>query len=160
MGRKIAKTIDLAYIAGFLDGDGSIMVQIKNRPSSPIGFRLMFTICFYQDTRHDKTLKWMQDILEIGYITIRKDNITELRINGYKSVKKILQDFEPHIKFKKEQVKFVLEILNLIGDKRLKDVAKEDRMKIAKLICKLRQENYFSSRRKYSDKEIVKLLNF
>ena len=30
------KNIDLAYIAGFLDGDGSVMVQVKKTKFSPM----------------------------------------------------------------------------------------------------------------------------
>ena len=46
MGRPIqthkkVKDIDLAYIAGFLDGDGSVMVQVKKTKFNPKGWRLM-----------------------------------------------------------------------------------------------------------------------
>ena len=42
--------IYLAYIAGFLDGDGSLMLQIKKRKDGNRSkFRFMPTICFYQD---------------------------------------------------------------------------------------------------------------
>jgi len=47
---------DLAYIAGFLDGDGSLMLQLKKRADMKRGIRFMTTIYLYQDTRHDKDL--------------------------------------------------------------------------------------------------------
>jgi hypothetical protein len=72
---------DLAYIAGFLDGDGSLMMQIKTRSDNG-KFRFMLTVCMYQDTRHEKTLLWIRKKFGIGYISRRNDNITELRING------------------------------------------------------------------------------
>ena len=59
--------IDLAYIAGFLDGDGSLMLQIKKRTDGKNKFRFMATICFYQDARHEKNLYWIRKILGIGY---------------------------------------------------------------------------------------------
>ena len=49
MGSRL-KT-DLAYIAGFLDGDGSIMLQVKLRRDTVRAVRFMATICLYQDTR-------------------------------------------------------------------------------------------------------------
>ena len=49
---KKVKDTNLAYIAGFLDGDGSVMVQVKKTKFNPKGWRLMFTICFYQDSNH------------------------------------------------------------------------------------------------------------
>ena len=33
--RQKPKIQDLAYIAGFLDGDGSIMIQVKRRADAP-----------------------------------------------------------------------------------------------------------------------------
>jgi hypothetical protein len=56
---------DIAYIAGFLDGDGSIMLQIKKRNDTKRGFRFMATICLYQDSRHEKPLYWMRKVFDI-----------------------------------------------------------------------------------------------
>lgn len=54
MGSRL--DIENAYIAGFLDGDGSLMLQIKRRKDCKSGYRFMATICFYQDSCHDKHL--------------------------------------------------------------------------------------------------------
>lgn len=99
---------DTAYIAGFLDGDGSIMLQIKKRSDTKRGVRFMATICFYQDTRHEKPLLWIQEKLGIGYISRRKDNITELRINGFSRVRDILYDLSPYIRFKTVQTRALI----------------------------------------------------
>ena len=93
--------INLAYIAGFLDGDGSLMLQIKKRKDGRLKRRFMCTVCFYQDSRHEKSLYWIKKVLGIGYISKRNDGMTELRINGFKQVKNILQKLRPFIKFKK-----------------------------------------------------------
>src|SRR3990167_10282370 len=82
--------VQLAYIAGFLDVDGSLMLQIKKRNDSKLKGRFMCTICFYQDSRHEKPLYWIKKILKIGYISKRNDRITELRINGYNQCEKIM----------------------------------------------------------------------
>ena len=150
MGRqtKILNT-DLSYIAGFLDGDGSVIVQIKNRKDSPKGWRLMFTVCFYQDTRHEKPLFWIQRKLGIGYISRRSDNITELRINGYEQTRNILKKLYPYVKFKKKQIEYVLQILKLLeSGKNLSKMKKKDRRKIANAISKSRQQTYQSGLKK------------
>ncbi len=150
MGRqvKILNT-DLAYIAGFLDGDGSVIVQVKNRKDTPKGWRLMFTICFYQDSRHEKPLLWIQKKLGIGYISQRKDGITELRINGYEQTRNILEKLYPYLKFKKKQTKYVLQILKLLEPKRsLFEIKKKDRIRIANAILKSRKETYQSGLKK------------
>ena len=94
---------NLAYIAGFLDGDGSLMLQIKKRKDGKLKRRFMATICFYQDSRHEKTLSWICKVLKIGYLSRRNDGITELRINGAKQIKNILEKLMPFIKFKRKQ---------------------------------------------------------
>lgn len=50
------KKEEKAYIAGFLDGDGSVMLQCKPRKRVSFGFRAKTTICFYQDSRYEKGL--------------------------------------------------------------------------------------------------------
>jgi hypothetical protein len=97
---KLTKT-DLAYIAGFLDGDGSLMLQLKKRKDGKSKARFMATICFYQDTRHQEGLAWIRSIFNIGYLSHRKDGMSELRINGYQQVKNILTLLQPFVRFKK-----------------------------------------------------------
>ncbi len=148
MGRQILQT-DLAYIAGFLDGDGCITVQIKKAKNRPNGWRLMFTICFYQDTRHEKTLFWIKEKLGIGYISRRNDRMTELRINGYEQVRNILQNIYPYSKFKKKQIESILKILKIIQKgKSLVSLSRKDRIFIANEITKARSENYQSGQKR------------
>ena len=160
MGTQIIKLTDWAYIAGFLDGDGSIMVQIKNRPEARIEWRLMFTVCFYQDSRHKKSLKWIQDKIGIGYLSDRNDKITELRINGYEQVENILLKVKPFVKFKSKQTTVVLKILSLISGRNFVQLPRKTRLEIENLICELRNENYFSSNRKYRKNDLRKLFGF
>ncbi len=148
---------DLSYIAGFLDGDGSIMVQVKNRRGTPRGWRLMCTICFYQDTHHKKPLRWIRNTLGIGYLSNRNDHITELRINGFVKIQRILMSLKPYIKFKARQVELVLHILSRLEGKRLIDLPRRDRLRIAGDIIRLRKENYKSHTRKYDSDALRKI---
>lgn len=158
--RQKPKIQDLAYIAGFLDGDGSIMIQVKRRADAPKGWRIMATICFYQDIRHKAPLVWMRDVFGIGYISNRNDNITELRINGYNAVKKILLELQPFIKFKRKQVIYALRTLTRLEKKPIATISKEERLAIADDIIALRGENYQSHQRRYTDASIRELLGF
>ena len=145
MGRLIkAKNVDLAYIAGFLDGDGSVMVQVKKTKFSIKGWRLMFTICFYQDSKHDQPLSWIKRRLGIGYISHRNDGMTELRINGYARVETILRKLFPYLRFKKKQVTIILNILKLVHNKKIGELSRKQRLKIADLIYKSRELTYKS----------------
>lgn len=151
---------DWAYIAGFFDGDGSLMVQIKNRRDTATGWRIMFTICFYQDTRHKEPLQWMQQMFGIGYLHDRNDGMTELRINGYGQVKKILEGMQPHIKFKRKQVQYALNILNAIEGKSFPSLSRRVRSRTADWIIKLREANYKAHSYKHSPAAIKSLLTF
>ncbi len=145
---------DLAYIAGFLDGDGSLMIQIKKRSDSKKGIRVMLTICFYQDTRHEKPLLWIRKILGIGYISRRKDGMTELRINGFAQVERVLKNLLPFIKFKEIQAKAILESAVILQ----KGFEENVRRKILESILVVQQENY-ASRSKKSRTDLLKILD-
>ena len=103
-----------AYIAGFLDGDGSIMLQLKPRKVVNYGFRVRTIICFYQDSRHKKGLIWIRKKLGIGYLSQRKDGITEFRIEGHRAVKSILKKLQPFIIFKEKQAEIMLKALSIM----------------------------------------------
>jgi len=141
--------IHLAYIAGFIDGDGSLMLQIKKRKDgNKSNFRFMPTICFYQDTRHEKTLYWIRDVLKIGYISKRNDGMTELRINGYKQIRDILQSLLPHIKFKKIQANALKKACEILLKTELKLLNKIQLTKIVDLILVIQNENYVTKKKK------------
>ena len=163
MGRptKIQK-IDLAYIAGFLDGDGSVMIQIKQRKDTTRGWRIMFTICFYQDTRHEKPLKWIRSKLGIGYISRRNDGMTELRINGYDQNYTILKSLYPYLKFKKERVQYILKICAVLQKRSLANLRQRDRKVIANAIIAARKQSYQSGSKKGEKlrKDLKKILKF
>lgn len=146
MGRQIKiLNTDLSYIAGFLDGDGSVMIQIKRRKDSSRGWRLMFTICFYQDTRHEKPLFWIQKKLGIGYISRRNDNMTELRINGHKQVKDILEKLYPYVRFKKKQIEYTIQMFQILdSEEKISEIKRKDKKRLANAILRSRQQSYQS----------------
>lgn len=155
MGSRL-KT-ELAYIAGFLDGDGSIMAQIKKRNEGKLGFRIMLTICFYQDTRHAKPLYWIRDVFNIGYISIRNDGITELRVNGYKQVRRILSELLPYIRFKKTQAVATIAIASILSEKRFSVLTRGEKKMVADKIITIQKSNYKSSTKKRSS-DVLKIL--
>ena len=146
-----------AYIAGFLDGDGSIMLQIKKRSDTTRGYRFMATICFYQDSRHDMTLYWIQDTLGIGYVSKRNDAMTEVRINGFAQVKLVLQALRPYIRFKSIQTKAMIAACGIL-EKGSNKLTKQDIFQVVDLILIIQNENYKAHRKK-SKEEILALLD-
>ena len=154
---KKVKDTNLAYIAGFLDGDGSVMVQVKKTKFNPKGWRLMFTICFYQDSNHAQPLSWIRKILGIGYLSYRNDGITELRINGYAQTERILKDLLPYLRFKKKQITIILKILRLVHNKKLGQLTSQKRLRIVDLIYESRQLTYKSGWKNLSNEKKAEL---
>ena len=138
----------MAYIAGFLDGDGSLMLQIKKRKDSKCGWRFMATICLYQDSRHDKPLYWMRKCLGIGYISKRSDGITELRVNGYNQCDIILKKLYPFIKFKKPQTEALMRAIEILNSKRIEILSLIDKKRLLSFIMKIQSHNYQSPRKR------------
>ncbi len=154
---KIEKKNELAYIAGFLDGDGSLMLQIKKRKDGNIGIRFMSTICFYQDTRHEKDLNWIRNVFKIGYISRRNDGMTELRINGYNQIEEILRKLLPYIRFKKLQAKALKSACEILSKTKFKMLTKRQLKKLVDLILVIQNENYVTKKKKTKE-ELFKIL--
>ena len=149
--------IKLAYVAGFLDGDGSLMLQLKKRSDSKRAIRFMTTICFYQDTRHEKTLYWIKEVLGIGYISKRNDGMTELRINGYKQIRHILKSLLPYIKFKKLQTFALLQACEILSNTKFSKLTKKQLTTLVNLMLVIQSENYVTKKKK-TRKELCKIL--
>lgn len=147
-----------AYIAGFLDGDGSLMLQLKKRKDSQRGIRFMATICFYQDTRHEKPLYWIRDILGIGYVSKRNDHMTELRINGYSQIRNILKQLLPYFQFKKRQAMALYQACEILSRTSIKNLNRLQRHKLVKHILDIQNENYVTKKKK-TQEELYMMLD-
>ena len=139
---------DVAYIAGFLDGDGSLMLQVKKRKDGRVKARFMATICFYQDTRHERTLYWIKEILKIGYISRRKDGMSELRINGYAQVKDILTVLSPYIRFKAVQAKTLIRATEILSSGMFRTLTKRQVLSLIDCVLRMQSENYVTKKKK------------
>ena len=154
---EVDRKIDLAYIAGFLDGDGSLMLQIKNRKDGVSKIRFMSTICFYQDTRHETTLYWIRKVLGKGYLHQRNDGMSELRINGFASVRDILESLRPYIRFKSIQTEALIEACTILSSTKYRMLDREQKVKLVDLILVIQRENYVTKKKKTRD-ELLRIL--
>lgn len=130
-----------AYIAGFIDGDGSIRIQLQPRKNS---FRVRAIISIAQKWGKEEELQWIRDQFEIGYMYQRNDEITELRVEGHEAVERILKELKPYILFKEKQVELVLKILEYLKK------GKANLLEIAKLSDKISKLNYVTVQKKYT----------
>nr|QWL15227.1 hypothetical protein [Ulva rigida] len=100
-----------AYIAGFLDGDGSINAQIIKREDYILKFQIRVSITFFQKTIRHWFLIKLYKKLSYGTLRKRPDGMSEYSIVGINSVENILNLLLPYIELKKPQAKLLLEII-------------------------------------------------
>ena len=105
-----------SYIAGFLDGDGSIHFQLVRQKEYRFGFYIRASISFSQSTSARHGLERIQSMLGgRGYLRDRDTGMSDLVITSRPIVVEILQDVEPYVIFKKDHVRRALELLPLLG---------------------------------------------
>ncbi len=104
-----------SYIAGFLDGDGSIHFQLVRQKEYRFGFYIRASISFSQSTSARHGLERIQSMLGGGgYLRDRGTGMSDLVITSRPIVAEILQDVEPYVIFKKTHVRRALELLPLL----------------------------------------------
>jgi hypothetical protein len=137
------ESIILAYIAGFLDGDGSIFFQIIPRKDYKDRFCIRSSIAFYQKTNYKEILEWLKEQFgNVGYIRHRKTGISDYTIVDSIEVRKILLLLQPYVRLKKKQVELGLEIFNRIENRK----SEQDFLEICKLVDKFKELNYSKKR--------------
>ena len=150
MDNKITE-LELAYIAGFLDGDGSIMTQIVKNESYKYGYTIRISIVFYQKTSNQWILLWFKNKLKYGTLRKRNDGMSEYCIVSSDPVRTILISLDKYIKLKNNLLKLVLKI---IEDKRnIKSF--EDFIEVCRLVDKT-QFMTLSKKRSITSETVIK----
>ena len=104
--------LDKAYISGFLDGDGSIIVQIVKDDTRKFKFYIRVSVVFFQKSVYHWFMLWLKDIFSPhGYITKRPCGMSEFVIVAQAPVETILTELYPYLKIKKPLCRLVLNII-------------------------------------------------
>ena len=151
------KDVELAYIAGSLDGDGCIMLQLIRREDYALGYQIRSSIVFYQKTQYKNFLIWLKSRLKDGYIRERNDGISEYTIVGFSPTKKVLSPLLPYLKLKKPQAKLAIKVIDQTPGAG-KKYTPGQLLKLASQVDKFAQLNY-SKKRKRTAAEVKEYLN-
>ena len=134
-----------AYLAGFLDGDGSIYVRLKPNPTYRFGYQVSPYIVLFQSSRDREKFSLICEMVKsFGHLRERNDGICEFVINKKDAIREFLAFVKPYILLKAKQAELILEIL----DAKEKVENKKDFELLAKLVDRFRELNY-SKKRKY-----------
>lgn len=113
MNKNIKLTSEeIAYIAGFLDGDGCLLAQLIRRKDYRYGYQIRLSIYFYQKTKRHWFLLWLKKKLRYGTLRKRNDGMSEYCIVGAEPVKKILNLICDKLRMKHKLCKLILTIID------------------------------------------------
>src|SRR3989344_3264148 len=136
-------SVQKAYLAGFLDGDGSIYVRLKPNSTYRYGFQVSPYIIFFQSSKSKEGFEELCSLLGFGYIRERKDGILEFTVSRREDILALLDIVRPYIILKKMQAELMTKILH--QQSKVKD--KQDFSVLIKLIDSFRELNYSKKRK-------------
>jgi len=141
-----------AYIAGFLDGDGCVMLQLVYRHDYVLGYQIRASIVFYQKQQYRSFLHWVQhQFSDIGYIRNRNDGMSEYTIVGIADVGNVLTLLLPYLRLKKPQAEIALKVISEMPGSGRK-MTKEKLLRLAKEVDRFMELNYSKKRVNTSQK--------
>jgi len=137
--------VQAAYLAGFLDGDGSIYVRAKQNPSYKYGFQIAPYIVFFQSKKDEDNFRKIFSGLNFGYMRERKDGILEYTIARRDDIINLINMLKPFLLLKTRQADLIIEILE--KKKKVRNI--QDFKKLMELVDKFRELNYSKKRKKH-----------
>jgi hypothetical protein len=105
---------EASYLAGFLDGDGSIHFQLVRQKEYRFGFYIRASVSFSQSTSARRGLEHIQSLVGGGYLRDRGTGMSDLVITSRPVLLNLLRELEPYVVFKKEHVRTALTLLKEI----------------------------------------------
>jgi intein/homing endonuclease len=101
---------DLLYLAGLIDGDGSIVAQMVRRSDYVYQFQIRLTV---QISQHKKRRHHLEDILKIiGYGIVRdRGEMSDYILAETRNVYSFLKQLSPFLRIKKKQANLVIKII-------------------------------------------------
>ena len=124
------------YIAGFIDGDGSLFARIVPEKNN-IKYKIIVSVGFYQDKKHIYFLKEIKKLFNgRGCLRVRsKEHMADFQISDKKYIKLFLTKIYPYLKIKSPQAKIILQIIKDYED--LKNIKNLNQKQAAFLeVCK------------------------
>jgi len=127
-GKRGLTLDELNHIAGFLDGDGSVIAQIIRRKDYVLKFQIRLTVQFTQHTKRRWFLEHIKDLIDLlkidllkiggkgkpgmGWIRNRGESeVSDYVITDTQDVLTVLRILEPFLVIKKKQAGLVIKII-------------------------------------------------
>ena len=105
------QTFTAAYVAGFLDGDGSIHFQLVRQKEYRYGYYIRSSVSFSQSTSARAGLEALQALVGGGYLRDRGTGMSDLVVTSRPLILQLLSAVQPFVIFKREHVRRALRLL-------------------------------------------------
>ncbi len=104
---------DAAYLAGLIDGDGSIRPAFLKDERRVFLWIINIKVSITQRPQDADVLNWVKETLQTGYLHhYANHNQVEWEMGGSRKVRQILPQLLPYLKIKKQRALWALEIIN------------------------------------------------
>ena len=103
--------VEKAYVAGFLDGDGSVMAHIVPHRECRFGYAIRVVVKFSQHEDNNDTLIELKRLCGDGYLSQANKHVRELALKSSRSVERLLRDIGPYVRIKRKQVERALALI-------------------------------------------------
>lgn len=135
----------LAYLAGFIDGDGSIYVRLKPNETYRYKFQIAPYIILFQSAKSETNFLKICKMLNCGYLRRRKDGILEYTVGRKEEILDLISKIKPYLILKKQQANLLEKIF------KAKSLVKnsQDFAKLMDLVNKFSKINYSKKRIKH-----------
>jgi hypothetical protein len=135
--------IDASYVAGFLDGDGSIHFQLVRQAEYRFGFYIRASVSFSQSTSVRWVLEEIQELIGAGYLRDRGSGMSDLVITSRPVLIELLNRVCPYVRVKRGRVYLALLLLP-----RLDSIKSPFRfLRLARMVDAFASLNYSKSKR-------------
>ena len=101
-----------AYVAGLIDGDGSIFCLLAERKDYRFGYEIRPCMNITQRPEKQQVLLHANTFFgEVGTLRRRKDNISSLDFAGRDKVSRVLPLIKPYLYLKRKQARIILHVI-------------------------------------------------
>ena len=134
---------EASYLAGFLDGDGSIHFQFVRQNGYRFGFYIRASMSLTQSTLNRRGLHELRALIGGGYLRDRKSGMSDLVISSRPLLLEVLSKVEPYVIFKRSYVREALRLLPLIQPR----MGAEEYLRVVREVDAFASLNYSKTKR-------------
>jgi len=135
---------EASYLAGFLDGDGSIHFQLVRQKEYRFGYYARASLSLSQSTSARSGLETIQSMIGGGgYLRDRGTGMSDLVVTSRPLLTDVLEAVQPYVIFKREHVRRALWLLPQLGPR----LGVQEFLQVAREVDAFATLNYSKSKR-------------